>query len=178
MAVTIAGTQLKAMTFDGQTVKKWIHDGVQVFSAATQFYPGKTPTVLNQSSVGSYTATSTTWQCSVPNGTNYNSTVTYLAMDLTNVKTLTIEGSSSGGLAGYYLVSQAQMNSYGGNYGLLWYPYYVFYQPNESIYTNKGTSLPVTINVASYSGTYYLCLGCYSNSSGNQSAQITAVKGE
>ena len=33
MAVTIAGTALKKMTHNGQTVKKWVHDGVQVFNA-------------------------------------------------------------------------------------------------------------------------------------------------
>ncbi|MBQ7859528.1 MAG: hypothetical protein IJ347_05290 [Faecalibacterium sp.] len=38
MAVTIAGTQLKKMTYGGQTVKKWVHDGVQVFSAGLTIY--------------------------------------------------------------------------------------------------------------------------------------------
>lgn len=37
MAVTIAGTALKKMTHNGQTVKKWVHEGVRVYSAAETF---------------------------------------------------------------------------------------------------------------------------------------------
>ena len=32
--VEIAGTKLKKMTFDGQPVKKWVHDGVTVYKSA------------------------------------------------------------------------------------------------------------------------------------------------
>ena len=40
MSVTIAGTPLKKMTHNGQTVKKWVHDGVQVYSSELVLWDG------------------------------------------------------------------------------------------------------------------------------------------
>ena len=38
MAVTVANSPLKKMTFNGLPVKKWIHDGVTVFNAEKMLY--------------------------------------------------------------------------------------------------------------------------------------------
>ena len=40
MSVTIAGTKLKKMTHNGQIVKKWVHDGVQVYSSELVLWDG------------------------------------------------------------------------------------------------------------------------------------------
>lgn len=177
MAVNINGTALKNLNVNGSKMKQLNVNGTKFWSSEAQFYPGTTPTRPTNYGSGSYTGTSSNWSFWIGNGTNVNSVVSYIPVNLTGINTLVITGSSSGSLAGWYLVNQSQKNTHAGQYGALTYPYYVFYSPNTSAYTQKGTSFPASINVSSYSGTYYLFLGGYTNSNGDQSASITSVIG-
>ena len=135
-------------------------------------FPGIAPTELKVGA-GTYTATETTWECLAPNGTNQNSTVSYIKIDLTNIKTLTIEGSG-GTYAGIWLSTEQQLQANEVHFS---HPYYIFYAPDAD-FIMKSTTFPVTIDTSTYSGDHYLFLGAYSNSSGDQIAKVTSIAGE
>lgn len=145
-----------------------------IYSAEEQYFPGTTPSRYSPSGAGSYTANSTNWSCSISNGTNVNSVTSYLKINMTGIKTITITGNSTWH-GGVWLSNQSQFDS---KQQQLYHPYYIFYSPDSSAYVQKANNISsVTWNVSSYSGNYYLFLGCYTNSNGNQSARVTSVIG-
>lgn len=101
MAVAIAGTNLKKMTFDGQAVKKWVHDGVQVFSAEEIVvpnpadYPKSVYNVSLLNSGGTLTVDATGAKVQTTS-TAYRAThVACLPIDVSEYTTLTYEAFSS-----------------------------------------------------------------------------------
>lgn len=146
-----------------------------VYSAEEQYFPGTTPSRYSPGGAGSYIANSTNWSCSISNGTNVNSVTSYLKINMSNIKTLTITGSSTWH-GGVWLSNQSQFDS---KQQQLYNPYYIFYAPDSSAYVQKANNFSsVTWDMSSYSGNYYLFLGCYTNSNGDQSASVTSVIGK
>lgn len=166
---------------DGTTTyqigKAYDNDGTNsylIYSAEEQYFPGTTPSRYSPGGAGGYTANSTNWSCSVSNGTNLNSVTSYLKINMSNIKSLTITGSSTL-QGGVWLSNQSQFDS---KQQQLNYPYYIFYVPDSSAYIQKANNFSsVTWDVSGLSGNYYLFLGCYTNSNGNQSASVTSVIG-
>lgn len=145
-----------------------------IYTAEEQYFPGTTPSRYSPGGAGGYTANSTNWSCNVSNGTNVNSVTSYLKINMTGIKTITITGNSTG-QGGVWLSNQSQFDS---KQQQLYHPYYIFYSPDSSAYVQKANNISsVTWNVSSYSGNYYLFLGCCTNNSGNQSARVTSVIG-
>ena len=164
-------------TTNYQIGKVYDNDGTSnhlVYSAEEQYFPGTTPSRYSPGGSGGYTANSTNWSCSISNGTNVNSVTSYLKINMTGIKTITITGSSTWH-GGVWLSNQSQFDS---KQQQLYHPYYIFYSPDSSAYVQKANNISsVTWNVSSYSGNYYLFLGCYTNSNGDQSARVTSVIG-
>ena len=176
------GTDLgKAYDWDGTTShqlgKGYDWDGTTghlFYSAEEQYFPGTTPSRYSPGGAGSYTANSTNWSCNVSDGTNVNSVTSYLKINMTGIKTITITGSSTW-FGGVWLSNQSQFDS---KQEQLYHPYYIFYAPDSSAYVQKANNISsVTWDASSYSGNYYLFLGCYTNSNGDQSASVTSVIG-
>lgn len=161
-----------------QIDKAYEYDGTAhylIYSAEEQYFPGTTPSRYSPGGAGSYTANSTNWSCSISNGTNVNSVTSYLKINMSNIKTLTITGSSTWH-GGVWLSNQSQFDS---KQQQLYNPYYIFYAPDSSAYVQKANNFSsVTWDMSSYSGNYYLFLGCYTNSNGDQSASVTSVIGK
>lgn len=169
--------------FNGSDVEKIIFQSgstsTTVWEAERLFYPGTTVQHLGVNS-GSYGD----FYTNVPTGTNNNSTVVYIPVNLTGVNSITITGSFKGGggnsFAGVWLRSQTKWN----DSGYQRYPYYTIGQGSSDTWytlmhrvTGGGTSTSVTWDVSSYSGTYYIAIGCYNNTgSGTASATITKIK--
>lgn len=164
-------------TTNYQIGKVYDNDGTSnhlVYSAEEQYFPGTTPSRYSPGGSGGYTANSTNWSCSISNGTNVNSVTSYLKINMTGIKTITITGSSTWH-GGVWLSNQSQFDS---KQQQLYHPYYIFYSPDSSAYVQKANYISsVTWDVSSYSGNYYLFLGCYTNSNGDQSARVTSVIG-
>lgn len=160
-----------------QIGKAYEYDGTAhylIYSAEEQYFPGTTPSRYSPGGAGGYTANSTNWSCNVSDGTNVNSVTSYLKINMTGIKTITITGSSTW-FGGVWLSNQSQFDS---KQQQLYHPYYIFYSPDSSAYVQKANNIfSVTWDVSSYSGNYYLFLGCYTNSSGTQSASVTSVIG-
>ena len=171
----------KAYDWDGTTARElgkgYDWDGTNAclfYSAEEQYFPGTTPSRYSPGGDGSYTANSTYWSCSISNGTNVNSVTSYLKINMTGIKTITITGNSTWH-GGVWLSNQSQFDS---KKQQLYYPYYIFYAPDSSAYIQKANNFSsVTWDVSSYSGNYYLFLGCYTDGNGNQSARVTSVIG-
>ena len=145
-----------------------------IYKAEEVLFPGTTPSRYSPGGAGGYTANSTNWSCNVSNGTNVNSVTSYLRINMAGIKTITITGNSTG-LGGVWLSNQSQFDS---KQQQLYHPYYIFYAPDSSAYVKKANNISsVTWDVSSYSGNYYLFLGCYTNSNGYQSARVTSVIG-
>ena len=167
--------------FDGTTNyqigKVYDFDGTSnhlIYSAEEQYFPGTTPSRYSPGGAGGYKANSTYWACSISNGTNVNSITSYLKINMTGIKTITITGDSTW-QGGVWLSNQSQFDS---KQQQLYHPYYIFYAPDSSAYVQKANYISsVTWDVSSYSGNYYLFLGCYTNSNGDQYATVTSVIG-
>lgn len=164
-------------TTNNQIGKVYDNDGTTnhlIYSAEEQYFPGTTPSRYSPGGAGGYTANSTNWSCNVSNGTNVNSVTSCLKINMTGIKTITITGSSTL-QGGVWLSNQSQFDS---KQQQLYHPYYIFYSPDSSAYVQKANNISsVTWDVSSYSGNYYLFLGCFTNSNGDQSARVTSVIG-
>ena len=92
------------------------YDGVAshlIYSAEEQYFPGTTPSRYSPGGAYSYTANSanfTNWSCNVSDGTNVNSVTSYLKINMTGIKTITITGSSTW-FGGVWLSNQSQFDS-------------------------------------------------------------------
>lgn len=169
--------------FNGSDVKKIIFQSgstsTTVWERERLFYPGTAVQHLTANS-GSYGD----FYTNVPTGQNNNSTVVYIPVNLTGVSSITITGSFKGGggnsFAGVWLRSQTEWN----DSGYQRYPYYTIGQGSSDTWytlmhrvTGGGSSTSVTWNVSSYSGTFYIAIGCYNNSgNGTASVSITKIK--
>lgn len=165
--------------FNGTTLSKIVFNSTTVWEAERLFYPGTTVQHL-AANAGSYGD----FYTNVPTGQNNNSTVVYIPVNLTGVNSITITGSFKGGggnsFAGVWLRSQTKWN----DSGYQRYPYYTIGQGSSDTWytlmyrvTGGGTSTSVTWDVSSYSGTFYIAIGCYNNSgNGTASVSITKIK--
>lgn len=140
----------------------------------TDFYPGAT--VSNKPvNVGNYGSFYT--NCS--GESNVNSTVVYIPVNLTDISTLYIVGSTSGSgnsgrYAGAWLCNTVD--------AIRQWPYYTIGQGSEatyyermSRYTNSAASFTWSWDVSGLTGTHYLALGAYYNGSGTGTAGITVT---
>lgn len=163
--------------FNNQAAQNVYHNNALVWQHAAGYYPGTSPQP-KQVNTGSYGAF---YSYVEGNTVNVNGTAVYIPVDLTGVRSLVLTGSISGtgfGMAGWWLSTAGQF----GN-GIWNYPYYFLYAPDSSLYLyrvdGKGTTT-VTWDVSGYSGTHYLGLGTYFNSTGEWStarAQIDTAIG-
>lgn len=182
MPIILNGTTFNnggTVTFNGSTVKEIKFGTTTVWEAERLFYPGATVGYLGANS-GTYGA----FYTNVPKGTNNNSTVAYISVNLTGVNSITITGTFQGGggnsFAGVWLRSQTEWN----DSGYQRYPYYTVGQGSSDTWytlmhrvTGGGSSTSVTWNVSSYSGTFYIAIGCYNNTgNGTASVSITKIK--
>lgn len=111
MAVTVNGTTLTSMTYNGQAVNTWIHNGVQVFSVTKYLYSG----TANEGNFKKYPCILTGYIPQVSNNSGtltIGSSLTYKstligysvvsdAVDLTNYKYLRFTHTSATGGIGF-----------------------------------------------------------------------------
>lgn len=187
MPIKLNGTTFNnggTVTFNGSTVKEIKFGTTTVWKAETTIYPGATVSNLAANS-GTYN--NSTFLTQVSSGQNQNSTTLYIQVNLTGISSIKVTGtfqvSTVRGYAGVWISTSTQFNSYKGNQ--LRYPYYdvgpgastTYYVAMQRINNTTGTVSSYTFNTSSLSGTHYLCIGCYYNSSagGTAKAQITSI---
>ena len=187
---TVTATRNPTKAAKGNTSCSFSYGGKsasQTMHVYKRLYPGATVSNKHQSySVGNYGS----FYTNTSGTTNVNSTPVYIAVSLgSGYKTLQIKGTwnsplngnSWGTYAGMCLMTSAQLNA-----STTGAPYYYIGQGSDSStytlmnrVTNGGTGTSVSWTVSSYSGTYYLILGCYCNvntsSAGSASISVSTV---
>ncbi len=153
-----------------------------VYSAEEQIYPGATVKSL-QVNAGSYSTAN--FKTNVTSSSsNQNSTTLYIAVDVTDYKTIKVTGNFtvSGGTfahAGVFLLAPSKWNE-----SYVKYPYYMIvdsYYTQRKVVDSDASFTTHSFNVSSLTGTYYIAIGCYVNSTGGSrtaSAQITGITAE
>jgi len=153
-----------------QIGKVYDNDGTSnslIYSAEAQFYPGASVgyRATNSGTVSGFSTTA-------PNGDNINSTIAYIAVDLTGINTLTVTGyfdsAQTNTQSGAWLATYNQLFGNSDSGGR--YPYYtVGPGVNTTYYTQMrrvldgATASTFTFDVSGLTGTYYLAIGVYNN---------------
>lgn len=158
-----------------------------VYSGTKTLYPAAGATVTNlPANTGTYSTAD--FRTNINSGTNTNSTTLALPVDLTGINTLVVRGNfavnNTRGYSGVWICSPSQYNDYAGYQR---YPFYTIGQgSNNRYYTlmdrirdTTGSVSEYTFDTSALTGTYYICIGCYFNStnSGNAIADINEIVG-
>lgn len=144
-----------------------VFDGNGALIYSSGIYPGAT---VKYHHIGK--GTYGDWYYSAENGTNINSTVSYIEVDVTELNAIKVDGTLTGRHTFVWLCTAEQFADRGST---LNYPYYIIDGNSVGLYVAKTTTLPHTFDVSDRSGTMYLMMGGYTNSNGDVSGNIVSV---